>query len=526
MDKYSDKNIARSAFKVTVGNVLNLLTGVGSQVLIAAYFGAGAEMDAFLTALVVPTYLQAVLLGGLSFVFIPEFVRASMEDRSEKAWGLVGTFFWMTLGVLTLVALGGSLLVSQILQVSAPGLSPEKSMLASGMLEIMMISVPFVGIATLSGGVQNAQNKFFWPAFAPAVGSIGSLLTILYLYQRSGPIALAWGFLVSSVLLAIVNVTPILLHGWKNVIPLWDKRVLDLLKLLTPFILFGLITRSPEVFERFFASGLPDGDLSYLGYARKIAKSFGLMLRSGVLIAIFPAMAAAYVNRGNEGLVDKTEFGIKVTLAIALPAFAILSAAALPLVMVLYERGEFTHNVALNVSQILPILAFREVCITMLGNVFVRGFYVTKDTHTAPIVSTISSGFYIVVAGFLTGIGGYVGLTVASLLSGVVGTTTLGILLTRKLNSFRINRLVKDTLNYAIVSFFAFLAAFIVSTALVRSSALIRLFFSGGAGVITYLIMLNRLDPGISLSVLELSGAGRLVEYIRIGRLRKVSTAE
>src|SRR5690349_14936772 len=100
-----------------LGNVFGLLAGLSSQVIIASIFGAGASMDAFLTALVVPTYLQAVLLSGLPFVFVPAFVHSESAGDIDNAWSLAGTFFWLVGGVLTILAIAGSMFAWQIVHI-------------------------------------------------------------------------------------------------------------------------------------------------------------------------------------------------------------------------------------------------------------------------------------------------------------------------------------------------------------------------------------------------------------------------
>ncbi len=52
--------------------------------------------------------------------------------------------------------------------------------------------------------------------------------------------------------------------------PLHDERVRELARLMWPFILVNILTRCTPLLERYFASGLPDGDLSYPGYATKV----------------------------------------------------------------------------------------------------------------------------------------------------------------------------------------------------------------------------------------------------------------
>jgi peptidoglycan biosynthesis protein MviN/MurJ (putative lipid II flippase) len=117
-------------------------------------------MDAYLTAIVVPIYLQAVLLTGLSYVLILAFVRVEMAKSGEDAWALVGTSLWLIGGLLTVVAVGGSLF--------APGLSTDKAKLAE-MLVILMFFVPLTGLGSLTKGIQNARNRFFWSATFTAI---------------------------------------------------------------------------------------------------------------------------------------------------------------------------------------------------------------------------------------------------------------------------------------------------------------------------------------------------------------------
>ena len=82
--------IAKSAFKVMVGGALSLSAGLINQVVIAAAYGASPAMDAYLTALVIPSYLQLVLLSALSYVFIPSFVQEQTSGKEEARVGAGG----------------------------------------------------------------------------------------------------------------------------------------------------------------------------------------------------------------------------------------------------------------------------------------------------------------------------------------------------------------------------------------------------------------------------------------------------
>jgi putative peptidoglycan lipid II flippase len=513
----SNRAVSRSAFKVMLGGLFSLLAGLANQAVVAALFGAGAYMDAYLTALVVPTYLQAVLLSGLPFVFIPAFVRAEEGKGEEEAWSLVGTFFWLIAGVFAVVAVGGALLAPWIIALSAPGLSPEKADLSARMLTILMFAVPLSGLRTLTRGIQNARNRFFLPAMAGALSSAVNLAVLLILYQALGPLALAWGYLVAEGARAIVTVVPVLRHGWDKMMPLTDRRLREMLQLMVPFLLLGLVTRSMTLFERYFASGLPDGDLSYLGYAGRLPQMIMILFGSGITTAIFPAMARAYMRNGQEGLVERLEYGLRLNSAVALPAWAIVSAVAVPLITVVFERGAFTRADTLNVSRIVPIVMLGAVVCPMVGNVLTRTFYVTKDTRTAPIVSTAASALYILLASVLVVASGYVGLAVAVPLHRILAIVVLFVLLMRTLGPLRGTKVPKYVLGYAALSFMAYLGARLASEAVAFLPALVQLLVGAAVAGLLYIAILFWTDRVIAESILEMLGIQRLIYGAKLG---------
>ena len=134
---------------------------------------------------------------------------------------------------------------------------------------------------------------------------------------------------------------------------------------------------------------------SYLGYASKVSKIFWTLLGTSIATAIFPEMAKVYVEHGRERLVQTAEYGLRLTVATALPALAVVSAVAVPLVTVLFERGAFQPIDTLSVSRVVPIGMIGALLFPMLGNIIGRTFYVTKDTHTYPLVSALAIGLYI-----------------------------------------------------------------------------------------------------------------------------------
>ena len=95
-----------------------------TQVVIAASFGARADMDAFLAASTLPQYLIAVLLSVLAFVFIPVFVEYAAAGREDDAWDIASAVLTMCAVVLGALSLLGIAFARPLLRYTTPGLTP------------------------------------------------------------------------------------------------------------------------------------------------------------------------------------------------------------------------------------------------------------------------------------------------------------------------------------------------------------------------------------------------------------------
>lgn len=510
-----NSSITKPASKVMLGGVLSLIGGLAGNIIIAAVFGAGASMDAFLTAMVIPAYLQIVFYSSLSFVFVPAFIEAEANRSSDDAWALVGTFFWIATVVLFGVAIAGALFSSQIIGMVAPGFQQEKSELASKMLSILMFTIPLSGLSTLTVGIQNARYRFFWPSVAPAVGSFGNVIILLVFFRFIGPLALCWGYFVSMVLQAGITVIPVLVHGWKRTFHLTDQRVVNLGKLMLPLIFLGLVLSFSPVAERYFSSSLPDGQIAYMGYAQKVSNIFVLSLASGISTTIFPTMARTFASQGIAGLSKKIDFGLQLTFAVALPAVMISGALGVPFIAIFFERGAFSHSDTLGVSRVLIAYLFSNVLFRMIGNILDRSFYVLNNTKTPPIVDSVFLLLFVTTAQFVVSRWGYIGLVWAGVGRSGLGNLILWVLLLRKLPQDNLKNVFLNIAKYFGAAFVAYVCARFTLSLLMPLPVFFQLVIAGLLSTSLYGIILYYLDKEMLFSIFELIGTRYIVRVFQ-----------
>jgi putative peptidoglycan lipid II flippase len=512
----NEQSVPRAALKVTLGGLVSLLAGLASQILTAYLFGAGKVMDAFFTASIIPTFIQFSLLGWLPFVLIPAFIREQAAGREEDAWALLGTYAWISSGFFVLLAVLGLMFAPQIIAVVAPGFAADKSALAAQMLAVLIFTIPLNGWGTLTTSVENIRGRFFWPATATAAGSVGNVLTLLVLYPSQNAMALAWGGLVAAALQASVTAVPVLRHGWKHLLHLDDPRLRELVALSAPFVVFGFITNSRSVLERIFASSLPTGQLSYIGYAYKLSNIFVVLLASGISAAIFPKMAREYQRCGISGLIDQTDYGLKVTLATAFPAVMISSAVALPLVKVFYERGAFLPATAIGVSLLIPIAMFNDVLFRMVANIIARSFFVLKDTLTTNLTNSVTILLYVALAFFLTQKWGYIGLAAAQPIQAAVAILIISGLLVRRMKGFPVRELIKYSLLYVGISLMAAGLSWGVVQWTAFLPTFLQLLLGIAVGGSVYLGLLSVVDKSIARAVFEMIGLQHILRLVGV----------
>jgi peptidoglycan biosynthesis protein MviN/MurJ (putative lipid II flippase) len=201
-----------------------------------------------------------------------------------------------------------------------------------------------------------------------------------------------------------------------------------------------------------------------------------------------------------------------------------MSAAAVPTVALMFERGAFDRTDTLGVSQILPIVVAGQAVFTIIASTMTRTFYVTKDTHTVPIIGAVSSLFYFLIGSLIVDSWGYVGLV--SIQAILIGSTvvTMYVMILLKIKAFRSiqNQLFKDAARYILAAVITFVSAWIVSEAVSSFAVLIQFFTISLISGLIYMALLFRIDDTMALAILDMAGISMMSEKLGLQRFIKV----
>lgn len=371
------------------GQVLVLLT----QMVVASAFGARAELDAFLAANTLPQYVAIVVVGALSPVIVPVFVEHRARQSEDEAFRVANVMLTLVAVVLGGVAVAGALFARPLIEWTTPGLSRESLETATRVAWVSWPTIVFGSLTTLLMGIYQAQSRFSWSSAVPFIGSLVNLVVVAVLAQPLGVMGLALGALM-NIALQFVLLAPIAFRRFQPSLAFARPGVPQVLRLVWPLLLSGLVVRWAPVVERYFASGLGEGTIAQLGYAYRISIVASALLATGITTVVFPQMAVNIAASNGADLRRTVSLGLRVMWMLVAPAVTVGIALAPPLIDEMLHRGQFSQSDASAVVLLLRIYLVSMVggCI---GSITGRTFYAMKAMRLLAIMGVIEAVAYL-----------------------------------------------------------------------------------------------------------------------------------
>jgi len=400
----------RPALIVTLFTILGQAVSFLVLIVTAGLFGTTMHMDAFLAAMTLPQYIAAVVLNALGVVVVTTFVRYSATGRLDEAWTVASGVINASLLALGVLALGGVLCARPLLRLTAPGLSPEALSVGTHVAMIVWPMIIPSSAFSLLSGIYQAHGRFGWPAGAPVVGGLTTLALLPVLVPWLGVLGLAVATTAGATVQAAVLFPIAVGRGRFRLTVAWRHTgVREVLRLVTPLVLSGIIVRWTSVVERFLASGLPQGSIARLGYAFLVVTVLAKVLSTGISTVIFPRMALDAAGTDLGGLRRRISLGLRTMWLAMAPVIAIGIVLAPAVVVVVLQRGKFSPADADSVARILRVylVALVGMC---LGTVTGRGFYALQQTRILALLGVLEALAYAVYTAVLASRFGLLGI--------------------------------------------------------------------------------------------------------------------
>lgn len=448
------KRLLKASLVVSAMTLISRVLGLVRDVVVANLLGAGAAADVFLFANKIPNFLRRLFAeGAFAQAFIPVLTEvqaqndeAKLKDFVSKVSGTLGAilFFTAILGVVASPVVAALFGFGWFLDYVNDGPNGDKFVLASLLLKITFPYIFFISLTGFAGAILNTLNKFAVSSFTPVLLNV-SIIACAYLlipYVSIGAYALAWGVFVGGVVQLAFQL-PFLFRAGLLVKPQWgwrDPMVTKVRVLMIP-ALFGVsVSQINLLLDVLIASFLMTGSISWLYYSDRLLEfPLGLF---GIAIAtvILPTLSKNHVSADKQAFSNNIDWALRIIAMLGIPASASLICLSMPLLLVMFQRGEFTIADAHMASY--SLMAYGAGLFSfMLVKIFAPAFYSRQDTKTPVRYGIITMAANMVFNLLLAWPFSYVGLAMATALSGTMNA----VLLYRKLAQLGVYQISANT---------------------------------------------------------------------------------
>jgi putative peptidoglycan lipid II flippase len=402
----------RATGVVGIAILSSRVLGLIREVLFAALFGAGKNLDAFLMAFRVPNMLRDLFAeGALSTAFITTFSKKIATEGDDSAWRLANKVATLTVVFMSVVTLLGILFAPQIVELMTWwSWSPEKTALTVLLTRIMWPFILLVSLAALAMGMLNAKNVFGMPAMASSFFNLGSIIGGVALGWWFDPrfgarslIGLSIGTLIGGLWQLTAQFPSLRRVGFrfKSDFAWRDAGVRTVLALMGPAVIAASAVQINVLINSGFAARLGDGPVSWLNIAFRL-----MQLPLGIFGVAIATVTLPLVSR-SAALGNKAEFrgalahAMRLVMLLTIPSAIGLIILAEPIIALIYQHGRFTTASTIQTAEALRFYAIGLVGYSAV-KVLAPAFYALDKRNLPMLVSLLSIGINVALNWFFT----------------------------------------------------------------------------------------------------------------------------
>ena len=431
-------NLLRAITTIGGFTMISRILGFVRDILIAATLGAGLVADAFFIAFKFPNLFRRLFAeGAFNLAFVPLYA-GSLETDGEAAAQrfaeeALSVLLWALLIFVTVIQIAMPVVMLGL----APGFipNPEKFDLAVLLTRLTFPYLLFVSLVSLMAGMLNSLGKFWAAAATPILLNIcliGALLGLAPLLPTPGH-ALAWG--VSGA--GMVQFVWMLAHcraagiSLRLRLPRLSPEVRELLKRMLPVAIGAGIYQVNLVVDMIIASLLPEGSISFLFFADRVNQFPLGIVGVAVGTALLPLLSRQLSAGDEAAAMHSQNRALEFTLLLTLPAAVALAVIAEPVIIVLFQRGEFGSVQSGATAAALAVYAL-GLPAYVLVKALAPGYFARGDMATPIKIGAAAMVVNVVLNLILMGPFLHVGIAMATVISSWLNAGLLGWFLWRR----------------------------------------------------------------------------------------------
>ena len=432
LDRLRRGDIGAAALIVAGGILVSRFLGIVRDMVFAGLLGSNALTDEYVAAFRIPDYANYLLAGGfLTITFIPIFARYLADDDEEEGWrGFASILRWLAIGITAVIVVAW-IATPAIIDALYPDFTSDQVDRTIQLTRVILPAQFAFVVGAMFAAVQYAKGVFTIPTLAPIVYNVGIIAGGVGWAIATGeadPAGFIWGALVG----AFVGNLGLQVWGARRVgMPLrirtvWrHPAVRQYVIIALPLMLGQSIVALDEVFMSVFGSMVGEGAQTELQFARRTMFVPIGVIAQAAAVAAYPTLARLFAEGNRAAMLRTVDRALRWVIVLSIGAAGAVAALALPMIRVLYERGEWSVEDSSAAAAALFVYAF-GIPVWGALQIITRAFYARRQMWTPVIVGTamtiVAIPIYFAMQDWL----GIQGVALASVVSLLAYTLVLG----------------------------------------------------------------------------------------------------
>lgn len=435
----SSEPIARAAGLAGAATLTSRLLGLVREQVLAALFGAGDQMDAFLVAFRIPNLLRDLFAeGAMSAAFVPTFTAHLTRHGKADAWRLGNNVLNALLLITGALALLGYVFAEPLVTLYAENFAavPGKLELTVTLARVMFPFITLVAVAAAAMGMLNSLRHYFVPALSPATFNVVAIVFAVVLTPVMPMLGLprimsmAAAALVGGLAQVLVQWPTLHREGfrYRPLLDLRDRGLRQVLVLMGPGTVGLAATQVNLLVSTLLATSQGTGAVSWLQYAFRVMYLPLGLFGVSIATAVLPAAARHAALDDRAAIRSTVSRGLALMLVVNVPATFGLVALSTDIIRLLLERGHFTAA-----DTTATAAALRLYAVGLVGYSTTRiaspVFYALGRSRVPVTLSVVSMATNLVLSLVLVRTMGFGGLALATSLAALVNAALCVVLL-------------------------------------------------------------------------------------------------
>lgn len=383
------RSIIKSTLWVTMLILIGKCFGFIREALIAAYYGANAQTDAFFFAQAMPSMIFPAVGNSLALAFTSLYVSRMTTEGIEKADRYASRMLTVSLGIGVILGIVGTLISPILVPLFAPGFEGEQLTLAIHLTRLTMGAFVLIMAQYILSAILNSNKLFISSQVAGLFYNISIIAVTAILGKGQSVDVLTLTVIGGAVVQVIALIVFCRGHFHYTLCQLYPRRdTLEYFKLALPILLGNCVVQINNIVDKALGSTLDAGSLSALSYSGSLnSLVIGVFVMS-LSTVLYPAITADAASGNMEHFEKTITKSLSDLSFILVPVSCITILSAQNIVSVAFGRGRFDQTAVYLTASALSFYAPYFV-FSGIREVLTRGFFALQNTKTPMINGAI-----------------------------------------------------------------------------------------------------------------------------------------